>query len=90
MVRGKKRRPPTEAALIAVVRQPGQAGIAQAYGIALALAGRHYDPRRDSFENDMRLSCAVESLARVVKSFAHNSRCVIVEKAVARLKEGQN
>jgi len=76
--------------LIAVGRQPGQAGIAQADRIALALAGRCYDPRRDNFENDMRLSGAVQLLARVVESFAHDARCVVVERAVARLEKGQN
>ena len=72
------------------MRQPGQTGIAQAYGIALALAGRHYDSRCDSFENDLRLSCAMESLARVVESFAHNPRRIVVERAIARLKKRQN
>jgi len=76
--------------LIAVGRQAGQAGIAQANRIALALAGRRYNPRRDGFENDMRLSGAVQLLARVVESFAHDARCVIVERAVARLEKRQN
>jgi len=72
------------------VYQSGQSGVPQAHRIAFAFASRRYDPRGDSLENDMRLSFAMKSPAGVVESLTHNSRRMIVERAIAWLHESPN
>jgi hypothetical protein len=50
--------------------------------------GRCDNSRRDGLVND--LSLAINFFTRGVEGFAHNSRRVIVEHAVAWLNEGPN
>ena len=65
---------PRGLAHFAFVSEPGQSGIAQASRIALASVGRCNNSGRDGVVDDLRLSRAVECLARGIKGFAHELR----------------